>query len=428
MRSDASNGALRAVIIGAGARGNRVFAELMRTQPAGWEVSAVVEPDEGRRERFRTHHGVPAERAFSGIAAFLDAGRVGDVAFICTPDVTHYTLCAAVSAAGYDVLLEKPIATSLPDCLALLDIQHTHGNRIFVAHVLRYSPFFRAIKQIVASRRYGLIRNIRLTENIGHWHFAHSYVRGNWRRRDESAPIVLTKSSHDLDIIAWLLEKDRPAFVSSFGALEYFCAKHQPAEAAERCVDCVLRERCLFSATRFYLNDRDGWPYDVVAPASEGIEARRRALETGPYGRCVWKCDNDVCDNQTVSIQFESGVHASFGLYALTADNTRRITILFDEAELIGDLHAGDLTVRPFTGRTDELPVERIAIPTAEDHHGGGDLALLRTLHEHLTSGTHLEVMTSLESSIASHVLAFLADESRIKGGSPLPVPAIFQC
>src|SRR5690606_36230416 len=129
---------LDAVIIGAGARGNRVFAELMRRQPIGWRVTAVVEPDETRRAAFGIRHQLPPERCFPSIEALLSSPRVADVAFICTPDVTHYTICAAVSAAGYDILLEKPIATSLPDCLALLDVQHTHRNRIFVAHVLRY--------------------------------------------------------------------------------------------------------------------------------------------------------------------------------------------------------------------------------------------------------------------------------------------------
>ena len=421
---------LDAVIIGAGARGNRVFAELMRSRPTEWRVSAVVEPHAARREAFRALHGLPSSRSFPSLEALLAADRAGDIAFICTPDVTHYSICADVSAAGYDILLEKPIATSLTDCLALLDVQQTHRNRIFVAHVLRYSPFFRAIKEIVASRRHGLVRNIRLTENVGHWHFAHSYVRGSWRKREDSAPIVLTKSSHDLDLIAWLMEWDRPAFVSSFGSLEYFTARNAPAESAERCVDCPLQESCLYSATKFYMNESTAWPFEVVAPGAppdDVLEARRHAIETGPYGRCVWKCDNDVCDNQTVSIYFESGVHACFGLYGLTADNTRRITILMDGAELIGDLHRGELVVQHFTGRKDELRPERVPIPLADDHHGGGDAALLRTLHEHLTTDAHQQVMTSLSSAIVSHVLAFLADESRMMGGSPLPVPAIFE-
>lgn len=418
--------AIRAVIIGAGSRGNRVFAELMRTQDIGWRVTAVVEPDDGRRDAFRARHAVPANAAFASMDAFIDAPRMADIAFICTPDVTHYSICARLSAAGYDVVLEKPIATSLTDCLALLDIRQAHGNRIFVAHVLRYSPFFVTLKQIVASRRYGIVRNLRLIENIGHWHFAHSYVRGNWRRREDSAPIVLTKCSHDLDIIAWLLERDRPTFVSSFGTLEYFTEANAPAGSTARCFGCPLETTCRYSAPRFYLGESFGWPQDVIAPAPDSLAARRRALETGPYGRCVWRCDNDVCDNQTVTVQFESGIHASLGMYALTADNTRRIALLLDDAEITGDLREGQLTISPLTGRRDETYLERVPLPPARDHHGGGDLALLRTLREHLMTGAHRDIMSSLESSIASHVLAFRADESRQDGGAPLPVPAVF--
>ena len=420
---------VEAVIIGAGARGNRVFAELMRTRQIGWRVSAVVEPHGGRRESFRREHRLPEDRTFTSVEAMLQGTKVADVAFICTPDVTHYAICRDVSAAGYDVVLEKPVATSLPDCLALLDVEETHGNRIFVAHVLRYAPFFRAVKEIVSSRRHGLVRNIRLTENVGHWHFAHSYVRGSWRREDESAPILLTKSSHDLDLIAWLMAEDRPAFVSSFGSLDYFTERNAPAEAADRCVDCPLQDSCLYSATRFYVHPEPGWPYDVPAPGAaphEAVDARRRAIETGPYGRCVWKSDNDVCDNQTVSIQFESGIHARFGLYALTAENTRRITILMDDAELQGDLHQGHLAVHRFTGRPGEVRREEVPLPRVNDHHGGGDLALLETLYEHLVHGQHPQVVTSLRSSLVSHVLAFLAEDSRRYGGAPMPVPAIF--
>ncbi|HSJ08978.1 MAG TPA: Gfo/Idh/MocA family oxidoreductase [Longimicrobiales bacterium] len=418
---------IRAVIIGAGARGNQVFAELMRRIDSGWRVTAVVEPDALKRAAFAQRFNLPPGRVFAMLDELLAAERVADVAFICTPDVTHYTICAAVSAAGYDVLLEKPIATSLPDCLALLDVQQTHRNRIFVAHVLRYSPFFRTLKQMVASRQYGLVRNIRLTENIGHWHFAHSYVRGNWRRRDQSAPVVLTKSSHDLDIIAWLMEKDRPSFVSSFGTVEYFTQVNAPPESTDRCVTCPLQDTCRYSATKFYVHGERGWPYDVVAPAEAGIEARRRAIETGQYGRCVWRSDNDVCDNQSVIVQFESGIHATFGLYALSAENTRRITVLLDDAEITGDLLHGRLTVTPLSGRKDVAVPEEIVLPVSDDHHGGGDGALLQTLREHLLTGAHHHIMSSLESSIASHVLAFLADESRLHGGTPLPVPAIFQ-
>ncbi len=413
------------IIIGAGARGNRVFADLISTHDTGFSLCGVVEPDPLRRAAFQKRHGIPAQRAFADVDELVAVPRFGDLVFICTPDPTHFEVCRAVCAHGYDVLLEKPIATNLPDCLALLDLQQTYGNRIFVAHVLRYAPFFRRIKDIVDSGRFGGVRHVQLAENVGHWHFAHSYVRGNWRRRDASAPIILTKSSHDLDIIYWLVGR-HVASVASHGVLGYFTEAHAPPGSAARCVDCSLRDDCLYSATRFYLNDRQEWPFDVVAPGSTSVAARRKAIEKGPYGRCVWRCDNDVCDLQTVTLEFDHGLIASFGLYAHTADNTRKITIQFDEAELFGDLRRNRLEISHFTGRKDELLVEELPLPAFADHHGGGDLALLHALNEHLASGEHLGLMTSLETSLPSHVLAFLAEESRRAGGARIEVPAIF--
>lgn len=414
----------KVVIIGAGARGNKVFADLIDRHDTGFVNAGVVELDPVRRAAFQVRYGIPDEYAFHFVEDFLAAPRFAEVVFICTPDPTHFSLCRAVSEKGYDILLEKPIATSLPDCLALLDVEQTHGNRIFVAHVLRYSPFFRAIKEIVDSGRLGSIRNVRLSENVGHWHFAHSYVRGNWRRRDQSAPIVLTKSSHDLDIVQWLVGR-RAHSVASFGRLSYFTSPNAPPGAAGRCVDCRYQDECLYSATRLYLNERNEWPFDVLAPPPDTLEMRREAVETGPYGRCVWHCDNDVCDTQTVLLEFEGGVHATFELQALTADNTRQIRILFDTAELTGDLHRGTLEISHFTGRKDELGLEPIPLPDAPDSHGGGDLALLVALHDHLLRGGHEAIVTSLASSLPSHVLAFLADESRVRR-KRLRVPEIF--
>jgi predicted dehydrogenase len=417
----------RAAIIGAGARGNHVFAELMRTRATGWEVSAVVEPDALRREAFREQQQLPVTHAFASIEEFLRADRMADFAFICTPDPTHFELCDAISSAGYDVLLEKPVATSLPECLALLDVQRTHGNRIYVAHVLRYSPFFRTIRELLRSGEYGGVRSLQLLELIGHWHFAHSYVRGNWSRRADSAPLVLTKCSHDLDIIMWLLADQCVQQVSSVGSLSYFRAELAPEGAAQRCLECSLQRSCLYSATEMYLTDRGGWPYDSLASGSRSLSGRREALRTGPYGRCVWHCDNDVCDNQSVTLQFESGLHATLGMYAHTADVTRRISVFLDEAEITGDLHRGEITISPFSGTPGLVQPFAAPLEAPGDSHGGGDLALLRTLHEHLETGAHAEVMTSLETSIISHVLAFLADDSRLQGGKPLPVPAIFE-
>lgn len=411
----------RAVIVGAGARGNRVFAELMATHDTGFVPVGVVDPHPGARAALRARHSIPDDRAFPSVEAFLEAPRFADIVFICTPDPTHYSICRDVAGKGYDVVLEKPVATNLAECLALLEVEAASRTRIFVAHVLRYAPFFRAVKQVVDEGSLGTVRHLVLTENIGHWHFAHSYVRGNWARTEESAPVILTKSSHDLDLLCWLVGRP-PRSVASWGGLHHFTRENAPPDSAERCLDCSLRESCLFSAPRFYLNDRREWPFDVIAAPPDSPAAREEALARGPYGRCVWRCDNDVCDHQTVILEFDGGLEAVFDLQALTAENTRTLRILFDRGELNGDVRRGELTVSRFTGEVDRVELERVPLPDGGDPHGGGDLAMLKGLHEHLSEGKHAGMVTSLQQSIAGHVLAFLAEESRVGEGVKLPV------
>jgi hypothetical protein len=289
--------------------------------------------------------------------------------------------------------------------------------------VLRYSPFFRVIKRIISSGEYGSVRNLRLAENIGHWHFAHSYVRGSWRRADQTAPIILTKCSHDLDIIPWLLDA-RPTAVASTGGLRYFTAAAAPPGASERCVTCQLQDSCIYSAIRFYVHDRPEWPFNVIATDPDDISARHARIAAGPYGRCVWHCDNDVCDHQTVVLTFPDQLHATFSLHAHTADNTRKLTVLCERAEIQGDVHQHRLLVSHFTGAKDVLRIEEVGLPAfGTDSHGGGDYELLVALGEHLRDGRHAELVTSLAASVPSHTLAFLAEESRRAGGAPLAVP-----
>lgn len=413
---------LQAVIVGAGSRGNKVFAELMATHDTGFVVAGVVEPDAGRRLAFESRYELVPDRSFDSVEAFLAAERFADIVFICTPDLTHYSLCRTFSEHGYRIVLEKPVATTLEECLELLAVQRRAGNDIFVAHGLRYAPFFLKVKEVITGGTLGAVRHLHLTENVGHWHFAHSYVRGQWRRRDQAAPIVLTKTSHDLDVMQWLIDQ-RVASVTSHGSLSYFRAENAPEGATSRCVDCPLQDTCLYSATRFYLDERPEWPYDVVLGGrADSRAARLEAITTGPYGHCVWLNDNDVCDSQLVLLEYESGIFASFEMHAHTAENTRKIRVLFDRGELYGDVRRGELHISRFTGHKDQVDVERLELPDVGDPHGGGDLHLLMALGSHIRQQKSGDVLTSLENSLASHVLAFLAEESRQGGNAKIAV------
>ncbi|MES2123099.1 MAG: Gfo/Idh/MocA family oxidoreductase, partial [Gemmatimonadota bacterium] len=403
--------------------------ELMATQDTGFAVAGVVEPDATRSAAFVARYGVPDRSAFASVDDFLAAERFADIVFICTPDQTHFAICRDISEHAYRIVLEKPVATTLPECLELLDIQRRCGNEIFVAHGLRYAPFFQRVKTIIASGELGAVRHIHLSENVGHWHFAHSYVRGPWRRTDQAAPIVLTKTSHDLDLLQWLVDQ-RVASVTSHGSLSYFRPENAPEGATARCVDCPLQDSCLYSATRFYLDERPEWPYDVVLGGAAGSrEARYQAIANGPYGHCVWLNDNDVCDTQLVLLEYASGIYASFEMLAHTAENTRKLRVLFERGEVYGDVRRGVLWLSRFTGQKEPAEEERVPLPALIDSHGGGDLHFLLALREHIGHGRDANQITSLENSLASHVLAFLAEESRANDNariivSPLLIPA----
>lgn len=413
---------LNAVIVGAGSRGNKVFAELIATRDTGFAVAGVVDTNPERLQAFCARYDVPRGRAFASSEEFFAAEPFADMVFICTPDQTHYSLCREYSEHGYRIMLEKPVATTLAECLELLEVQRRCGNEIFVAHGLRYAPFFRRVKEVIDSGELGAIRHIHLTENVGHWHFAHSYVRGQWRRRDQSAPIVLTKTSHDLDLLQWLV-KQPTISVTSHGSLSYFRKENAPEGATPRCVDCPLQDTCIYSATRFYLEERPEWPYDVVLGGHpESREARYQAIANGPYGHCVWLNDNDVCDSQLVLLEYESGVFGSFGMQALTAENTRKIRILFDQGELYGDVRRDSLWMSRFTGQKDQVDVTKLDLPELNDPHGGGDLHLLLALSRHIRIEPDCDTLTSLEHSLTSHVLAFLAEESRQRDNAKIPV------
>ena len=288
---------MRIALIGAGQRGS-IYAAYLREK--GIEISAVVEPIASRRNRAVEDYDIP--QAFSCLEDFLAQGRIADAAVVATMDRDHFRCAMPLLKAGYHLLLEKPISPDSEECLRIQEAADARGLLVMVCHVLRYTEFFTRIKDIIDSGELGRIQTIEYAEYMGNFHMAHSFVRGKWNRTDTSSPIILQKSCHDMDILTWLVGC-RAAKVSSFGNLSYFRPENAPEGSALRCKDCTLGERCRFNAYRTYLPMIGKWrAMDVTDDMTE--EGMRRALDEGPYGRCVFHCDNDVCDQQTTAIQF----------------------------------------------------------------------------------------------------------------------------
>ena len=320
---------MRFVLIGAGQRG-MIYARYAHEH--GHVIAAVAETDETKRRIAGDLFGIPEELRFREGRELLAMPKMADAAIIATMDRDHYREAVPAMEKGYHLLLEKPISPVPEETLSIEETALRTGRHVSVCHVLRYSPFFRALKKAVTDGKIGRVITIQHNENIGNFHIAHSFVRGNWRRSDLASPLIMQKSCHDMDLLVWLAGS-RCESIASFGDLTYFRADNAPQGAAERCCECKLKDRCRFSAYRCYLPVAGNWPATVLTEdqSEEGI---REAIRTGPYGRCVYHCDNDVCDHQVSILRFTNGVTATFNLSGFTNKMTRTLKIMGEDGAL----------------------------------------------------------------------------------------------
>jgi predicted dehydrogenase len=333
-------------------------------------------------------------------------------------DRQHVDTTLGALATGYDVLLEKPMATTAHDCVRLVRAAELAGKMLQICHVMRYSPFYSTLYETLRSGAVGEVMTVDHRENVAFWHQAHSFVRGNWGNSGRSAPMILAKSCHDMDILPWLLGR-RVEKLSSFGALTHFCAEQAPEGAPERCTDgCPHWETCPYYAPRLYLRDHSGWPVSAIA-IDLSYEARMEALRSGPYGRCVYHCDNDVVDHMTINMLFEGDVTATFTMHAFSHENCRTMRYDGTRASLRGHGGRGELRLHDF--RT--MGEETVAIPVGEGGHGGGDAGLMDAFVKAL-SGESSALHTSAQDSLESHLVAFAAEESRLDGGRVIDLAA----
>ena len=407
-------------ICGCGSRGLDAYAPYAKEHPERMRVVAGADLRPERLEKLREEYGVAPEMCFSSDEALLAQPRLADVMIVATQDRTHVKNALAALDRGYHVLLEKPISPDLAECIALREKAAETGRAVVVCHVLRYTRFYAALHELLDRGAVGKVQTIDATENVAFWHFAHSFVRGNWRREDETSPMILAKCCHDMDLFRWLAGQ-RCLAVQSFGSLDWFRRENAPAGSAERCLDCPVSEKCLYDARRLYLTDphcgyervKDGWPVNVVAtdPDPDKLLA---ALRTGPYGRCVYRCDNDVADHQTVNMLFETGVTGSFTVSAFTDRCYRTVKITGTAGQIEGDMGENRLRLLPFGGPEQIIDLNESG--GAFSGHGGGDYGLLDGLFDLLEAG-RVDGLTSVEASVESHVMALAAEWSRSHGG-----------
>ncbi|HKH54733.1 MAG TPA: Gfo/Idh/MocA family oxidoreductase [Propionibacteriaceae bacterium] len=399
------------LIVGAGDRGQR-YADLAARDPRV-RIAAVADPDEGRRIALAERHDVPPARRYSDWREVIEQPRIANAAVIATLDRLHYEPALALAEQGYHLLLEKPMAVTLDMCHAIVDAARAAQVTLAVCHVLRYTPYTRLLRQVLDSGVIGQIVSVQHLEPVGWWHQAHSFVRGNWRRTDESTFMLMAKSVHDIDWLNHLVGRSARR-VSSFGGLYHFRPEQRPAAAGERCIDCAIEPDCPYSAKRIYLGclgnpAAERWPLQAVtsARAEEGV---LDALRTGPYGRCVYRCDNDVVDHQVVNLEYEGGTTASFTMTAFT-DFAFRQTKIFGTH---GCLDGNGRGVEVLNFRTGKRERHLIESSDGQDPHAGGDTGLVHAFIEALLSGRPEDHLTSPEESLTSHLVTWAAEEARL--------------
>ena len=403
---------IEAVLVGAGQRGAEAYASYALKYPNEIQFIAVAEPNDYRRERFGDVHNIPKEMRFRSWEELLDRPQLCEAALICTQDKMHFAPAAKAITRGYNLLLEKPISPDPGECLRLASLAETTGKLMMIGHVLRYTPFFKTIKALLKEERIGQIISIQHNENVGYWHYAHSFVRGAWRNREESSPMILAKSCHDMDILLYLIGSNCLR-LASFGRLTYFNQNNAPPGSAKRCTDgCRIEADCPYSALKIYLDsEKKGWPVSVIT-ADLSPEGILRALKEGPFGRCVFHCDNNVVDHQVVTMEFENQVTVSFTMCGFTNEISRTLKIMGTRGEIRGNMEKSEIKVYDFaTGRVDTIQIKEQKMG-----HSGGDEGLMREFVRQLRGEGTEDLALATKMAVQSHLMAFAAEESRLTG------------
>ncbi|MCR4727021.1 MAG: Gfo/Idh/MocA family oxidoreductase [Lachnospiraceae bacterium] len=401
---------IKLALIGAGQRG-RIYADYAHDNGLA-EIAYLVEPDKEHKAKAKEKYGLDDSHIFDDPDEFYKLGKVCDAVIIATMDRQHYGHVMGALKLKYDILLEKPISPVMEECIAIRDLAMKNKCKVMVCHVLRYTGFWGEIKRIVDSGELGKIIDIQHNENIGNFHIAHSFVRGNWRNSDISSSLIMQKSCHDMDLLTWIVGSKAKS-VASFGDLTYFNKAHAPKGSAKRCMDCKVTN-CRFDARKAYLPIAGSWPATVLT-TDQTREGLMKAIEEGPYGRCVFQCDNNVCDHQVAVFEFENGVHATFNLSGFTNGMTRTIKIMCEDGEIRGDDARNEIEIIRFTSSWHDVPYTKKYNPDLQaGFHGGGDSGIMDSFFE-LMKGNSEENLSAIDKSIESHLMAMAAEKARVE-------------
>lgn len=409
-------------IAGFGDRGS-TYASMQELFPGRMKVVAVADLNPDKVKKAQNLYNIPQENCFQSAEEMFAQERLADVAVVSTMDRQHVGHAIPALEQGYHVLMEKPISPDLQKCREILDVAARHPDQyIILCHVLRYTIFYNTLKDIIDSGKIGDVVSICANENVAYWHQAHSFVRGNWRNSDQTSPMILQKSCHDMDILTWLVGKKCKA-VSSVGGIQLFKKERAPEGSTDYCLGgCKVKDGCIFDAEKIYLTGKKtgllhggSWISSILS-VENTVESTYAALRDGPYGRCVFRCDNNVVDHQQTNLLLEDGSTISFTMCAFTEDCYRYFKAMGTKGEIEADMKSNTIRVRVF-GQDEEI-IDLKALASDLKGHGGGDSGIVEDFLNMLIEGAPpTERTTTLEHSMESHYIALAAEESRLAGG-----------
>ena len=414
---DNMKGPVRILVVGAGGRGGG-YAGYAAAHPKLAKVVGVAEPRAHYRNSLVVRHEISYANVFRDWKDAARRPRFADAVVIGTPDALHTGPAVAFARRGYHMLLEKPMAPSAAECVRI--VREVKKARVVfaVGHVMRYTAYTRGLKALVESGRIGDVVSVEHLEPVGYWHMAHSFVRGNWRNERESSFMLLAKSCHDVDWLRHIVGRKCRA-VASFGSLYEFRKSRKPRAAgkAKRCLECRFERKCPFSGIRLYMGmakrGHYWWPLDVIT-TEHSLEGVRKALQDGPYGRCVYECDNDVVDHQVVNMSFEGGVTASFTMCGLSEMSDRNTRIFGTKGQITGD--GRNLAIYDYLTEKRETIDTHATAGTITGGHGGGDTGLMGSFVSAVLTGKRNLILSGPDETLESHLMVFAAEKARRTG------------
>jgi len=418
-----------AVIVGAGHR-SLTYASYARYRPDALKIVGVADPLEYRRRQVAELYGLGPDQLFETAEELAARPQMADAAINGTMDQDHVRTSLPLLDAGYDLLLEKPFAVNETETWQLLQAARGNASKVMICHVMRYTPFATAMRQRVAAGEIGEVISVQTVEHVSYHHMVVGYVRGKWNRKDVcGSPMLMAKCCHDLDFITWMKSGVAPVRVSSFGSNMQFRPEKAPEGAGTRClVDCPIEGDCLYSARKHYIDHPERWSFYVWAGLEQienpTIEDKIHSLKTdNPFGRCVWKCDNNVVDHQAVMIEFEDGCTATHNMIGGASKPQRSMHLVGTTGELQGVLHDSRFVIRHIDPRPGhEYSEEVVDVDVKGDMdgafggHGGGDVRLAADFVNFVRGDECSIACTNLEDSIRGHLIGFRADVAMEEG------------